>query len=71
MDWYPEEFTHGSPLLQQLSLLQQAMASSQDMELLDLVSSDSLSVGCIIAACNLQILLFSLVLQSLVGSRNP
>ncbi len=44
MDWYPEEFRHGSPLLQKLSLLQQAMASAQDVELLDLISSDSLSV---------------------------
>ena len=42
MAWYPEEFSHGSLLLRQLNTLQQAMASAEDTELLDLVSSDSL-----------------------------
>ena len=45
MDWYPEEFSRGNPLLQHLSSLQQAMDAAQDLELLDLVSSDGLLVG--------------------------
>lgn len=44
MDVYPEDFSHPSPLLEHLSALQEVMASSQDMELLELVSSDSLLV---------------------------
>lgn len=69
MDWYPEQFGRGSPLLQQLSLLQQAMASAQDMELLELVSSDSLLVMCTVVGLSDHCL--SLVLQNHAGSRNP
>ncbi len=42
MDVYPDDFTRTSSLIQQLAVLQQAMAAAQDQELLDLVSSDGL-----------------------------
>lgn len=50
MDAYPEDFKHGSFLLNQITALQQTMSTVQDEELLELVSSDGLyvtDVGCI------------------------
>lgn len=45
MDTYPEDFKHGSSLLNQVSALQQAMTQTHDEELLELVSSDGLYVS--------------------------
>lgn len=67
MDSFPEDFSHSGPLLEHVSALQEVMDSAQDLELLELVSSDSL----LVEFCYLYLFLtLSSVLRRDAGCRN-